>query len=106
MYQKKNYPERPCIICGTMFKPFRLNVKTCDNPKCKYKLKLEQQKEWYRSNYAYAIEGRRSYMRRIRAENKVDKPHEPKPDTIVAIGYAERQIAETLKMAGKVKTEL
>ena len=30
----------------------------------------------------------------------------PKPDTIVAIGYAERQIASTLARAGKVKTEL
>ena len=89
-----------------MFKPFRLNVKTCSNPDCKYKLKLEQQKEWYRSNYAHAIEERRNYMRRIRVENKLDKPHEPKSDTIIAINYAERQIAETLKMAGKVNTEL
>lgn len=104
MYQKKNYPERPCVICGTMFRPFRLNVKTCSNPECKYKLKLEQQKEWYRSNYTQALECRRNYRQRIRAE--VDKPHEPKPDTIVAIGYAERQIAESLKMAGKVNTKL
>lgn len=32
--------------------------------------------------------------------------YEPKPDTIVAIGYAERQMAETLKMVSKINTEL
>lgn len=89
-----------------MFRPFRLNVKTCSNPECKYKLKLEQQKEWYRSNYTQALENKRNYERRMKAEYQADKPHEPKPDTIVAIGYAERQIAETLKMAGKVNIKL
>ena len=29
-----------------------------------------------------------------------------KPDTIVGKGYAERQMAKSLEMAGKVRTEL
>ena len=32
--------------------------------------------------------------------------HKPKPDTIIAIGYADRQREATLKMAGRVNTEL
>ena len=53
-----------------------------------------------------AQEGRRNYMRRIREENKLEGPHVRKPDTIVAIGYAERQMATSLKMAGKGKPEV
>jgi hypothetical protein len=30
----------------------------------------------------------------------------PKPDTIVAIGYADRQKESTLKMVGKINTKL
>ena len=45
---------------------------------------------------------KRAYMQRKR-EPEV---HKPKPDTIVAIGYADRQRAQTLQMVGKVKVEL
>ena len=34
------------------------------------------------------------------------KRREPKQDTIVAIGYADRQREQTLAMAGKIKVEL
>ncbi len=97
---------KECCICGTVFIPRRMNIKACDNPECKRKAKLERQKVWYRKNYAAALEGRRNYMKRIREENKLEGPHVRKPDTIVAIGYAERQIAATLEKAGKVRTEL
>lgn len=97
---------KECCICGAVFIPRRRNVVACDNPECKRKAKLKRQKIWYRNNYAAAQEGRRNYMRRIREENKLEGPHVRKPDTIVAIGYAERQIAATLEKAGKVRTEL
>jgi hypothetical protein len=45
---------------------------------------------------------KRQFMRRKRSPEE----YTPKPDTIVAIGYAERQMEATLKLAGRVKTEL
>ena len=39
-------------------------------------------------------------------ERRAEKRRKAKPDTIIAVGYAERQIANTLKMAGRVSTEL
>jgi len=44
----------------------------------------------------------RGRMRRERKKREKAR----KPDTIIAIGYAERQIANSLKKAGKVKIEL
>ena len=104
MNNKKN--SRKCVICGVEFIPYRKNVRTCSNPNCKKKLKNEQQRAWYRNNYTRAFESRRAFVKRTREECKVEKPHKRKPDTIVAIGYAERQIAETLNIVGRVKTEL
>lgn len=99
------YEERKCCVCGKVFVPVRINQRSCPDPECKHEMKLRQQKDWYRKNYLEAREGRRDYMRRRRS-GKVEKVSCPKPDTIVAIGYAERQMAESLKLAGKVRTEL
>ena len=53
------------------------------------------------------LEENRKYRKEIKAvEQALNEPHKPKPDTIVAIGYAERQRKQTLEMVGKVKTEL
>ena len=107
MYQKKNYDPRACIICGTVFQPFRLSVVTCSNPECKRKAKLEKQKKWYRENYTRVRAENKKHEEEIKAiEQALNEPHKPKPDTIVAIGYADRQRQKTLEMVGKVKTEL
>lgn len=106
MYEKKNYPPKKCCICGAEFIPFRANVRACDNPECKKAARKERQLAWYRANYGAVMEEKRAYMRRSRAANKPPGPHVRKPDTIVAIGYAERQMAASLKAAGKVKVEL
>ena len=107
MYQKKQYDPRACIICGTVFQPYRQSIVTCSNPECKRKAKLERQKAWYRENYTRVLEENRKYRKEIKAvEQTLNEPHKPKPDTIVAIGYAERQRKQTLEMVGKVKTEL
>lgn len=103
---KKQFEPRTCAVCGTVFIPERANVKTCDNPKCKKQRQRQQQRDWYKANYASAQERRRDQAKRIKEENKVDEPHQPKPDTIVAIGYADRQRQETLKMAGRINTKL
>ena len=97
---------RKCCICGETFIPSRANVRACDNPECKKEAKKERQREWYAKNYLSAREQKRNYMRKVREEERLPGPHVRKPDTIVAIGYAERQIARSLELAGKVKTEL
>ena len=68
-----------------------------------------------RSHVCFRAECRRAYHRIVASENRdrnkhmnfkeLDnpEPHVRKPDTIIAIGYAERQMAQTLEMAGKVK---
>ena len=53
-------------------------------------------------NYTRILEEKR----KNKVVEKLDEPHKPKTDTIVAIGYADRQRKQTLEMVGKVKTEL
>ena len=96
------YEPRRCTICGKEYIPFRCNQKTCGDPKCRRANSNIARKEYVKKNYATIREGNRDYMRRKRDEQKWT----PKPDTIVAEGYAERQMAASLKMAGKVRTEL
>ena len=59
------------------------------------------QSKWREKNYAHVIEANRRAMAKKRKGEE-----QPKQDTIIVAGYAERQIAATLKMAGKVNTEL
>ena len=106
MNYKKDYGIRQCCICGKDFKPYRMNVKTCDDPECKKAAKKQRQKAWYDKNYLSARAQKREYMRRVREEQKLPEAHVRKPDTIVAIGYAERQMQKSLEMAGKINTNL
>ena len=80
---------RQCAICGKTFIPRNKTQKSCGAPECV--------KKW---------KNRRDNSKRRVYKKKPKIIYVPKPDTIVAIGYAERQMAETLKMAGKVRTEL
>ena len=84
-----DYGPRECAICGKTFIPRAITQKTCGAPECVRKWKNRRD----RTNK--------------RAYKKKPKPvYVPKPDTIVAIGYADRQREATLKMIGKVRTEL
>ena len=96
----KEYEERYCIICGEAFIPIRCTQVTCASQECKKERQRLQQIRWHKENHTKALEINRNYMRRIR-ENAP-----PKEDTIVAIGYADRQREQTLKMVGKVKVTL
>lgn len=98
----KDYGPRHCIICGKEYIPRRSNQRTCASKECQDARRRLNWKEYQMRNYAQVLEGNRKYMARTRAEETV----EPKPDTIVAIGYADRQKEQTLKMVGKVKVEL
>ena len=93
----QKYYEKVCSVCGAHFIAEHGNKRIC--PECVEALHgnkgrhLPRQYEAPADLEQYEAGVRRRYMERYK-------------DTIIAIGYAERQMAETLKMAGKVKVEL
>ena len=89
---KEKVGPRVCPICGTTFMPRRFDQVSCGADVCKYKWKHRKLKD--------------RNCKRNRSRKSEFEPYQWKGDTIVAIGYADRQKAETLKMAGKVRTEL
>ena len=101
----KDYEARRCIICGKEYIPRRSDQRTCGSQECKKARQRLNYLEYRKENYAAVLESNRKSMAKKRKEREMEK-HPPKPDTIVAIGYADRQRAETLALAGKVNTEL
>ena len=94
------YEPRVCEICGRMYTPGRIDQRTCASPEC-----VRERKRAYgikKKNEGVYKARKRAYMQRKREPEE----HKPKPDTIIAIGYAERQMADSLRRAGKVRTEL
>lgn len=96
------YEPRACEICGRLYKPSRKDQRTCASEECTRER---------RRIYALKLNGegvykarKREYMRRRR--ERTSEAYQPKQDTIVAIGYADRQREATLKLAGKVRTDL
>ena len=101
----KNYEPRFCEICGAEYIPRRFDQRTCASAECKKARQRLNYLEYRKNNYAAVLETNKRSMAKRREERKREE-NPPKPDTIVAIGYAERQMAETLKKAGRVKTKL
>lgn len=103
--KSNKYEPRVCEICGKEYTPKRSDQRTCGSDECMRARQRLNYLEYRRKNYAAVLETNRRCMAKRREERMREKDP-PKPDTIVAIGYAERQIAETLKKAGRVNTEL
>lgn len=101
----KNYGPRICIICGCEYIPKRSDQRTCGSAVCMKKRQKLNYLEYREKNYAAVLETNRRSMAKRRIERNLAE-YPPKPDTIVAIGYAERQIADSLAKAGKVKVTL
>ena len=98
--RSNKYEPRICEICGRLYKPSRKDQRTCASVEC-----VRERKRVYalkKSAEGVYRARKREYMKRQRTP----EPYQPKQDTIVAIGYADRQMAETLRKAGRVKTEL
>ena len=94
------YEPRVCEICGRLYKPSRKDQRTCASEECTRER---------RRIYALKLNGEGVYKARKRAymqRKREPEVHKPKPDTIIAIGYVDRQREQTLKMVGKVKVEL
>ena len=101
----KDYEPRLCIICGVEYIPRRSDQRTCGCAECMKERQKLNYREYRRTHYAALLETNRRSMAKKRKEREMEK-QPPKKDTIVAIGYAERQREATLRLAGKVRTEL
>ncbi len=100
----KNYEPRYCEICGKEYIPKRKDQRTCLDAECKRKRQRLNWLEYRANNYGAVLETNRRCMARRREEER--RREAAKRDTLVAIGYAERQREQTLKMVGGVKVEL
>ena len=101
----KKYEPRRCEICGREYIPKRSDQRCCLDPKCLRERQRINQKEYRERNYGKVLESNRKALARRRAEKRM-KEAPIKEDTIVAIGYADRQREQTLRMVGKVKVTL
>ena len=101
----KDYEARRCIICGVEYIPRRSDQRTCGCAECMKERQKLNYREYRKTHYAALLETNRRSMEKKRKEREMEK-QPPKKDTIVAIGYADRQREATLKMAGRVNTEL
>ena len=99
---KTKQMTRVCIICGKPFTPMRKNSVTCGDPECRKQRHRQVADQWKVENYDLVLASRRK-RRELLLEQEA---HRAKPDTIVAIGYAERQMEKTLSMVPKIDTDL
>ena len=98
--RSEKYEPRVCEICGRTYKPSRKDQRTCASVECvRERKRIYAAKKKLDGEY---VARKREYDRKRRSQ----KTFEPKKDTIVAIGYADRQMQKSLLMAGKVRTEL
>lgn len=88
---------KQCVICGAWFTPQHGNGRQC--PECRDALQKGKGRGLPREYDAPS--DLETYERRIR-----ERYMERYRDSIVAIGYADRQREQTLRMVGKVRTEL
>ena len=91
--------ECTCRICGKHFEANNPRQVICSK-ECKKIASKEWERKYYRKNQAIINERKRMHTERKHIEAT------QKPDSIVAIGYAERQMANSLKLAGKINAEL
>ena len=103
--QMREYEPRRCEICGKEYTPRRSDQRTCLDENCMKERQRLNRIEYRRRNYGRVLENNRRSMEKRRAERRLAE-NPPKSDTIVAIGYAERQREKTLAMVGKVKVTL
>ena len=101
----KDYEPRLCIICGVEYIPRRSDQRTCGCAECMKERQKLNYREYRKTHYAALLETNRRSMAKKRKEREMEK-HPPKKDTIVAIGYADRQREQTLAMVGKIKVTL
>ena len=95
----KKFEPKQCVICGKPFMPGRCSDILCGDPVCK-KARRKQKLAQYQPLYNAERRAQREEARMIKENRRT------KTDNIIAIGYADRQREQTLKMVGKVKVTL
>ena len=88
---------KACEICGEMFTPRDSRQRACASEECKRLLHRKIQREYEKTH----PKRNSNRYKKMKFEQRVK--HE---DTIIGEGYAERQIADSLRIAGKVRVEL
>lgn len=91
--------ECKCRICGKVFYAKNKRQVLCSS-ECRRIAGVEGTR-LYRQRHK-AVVNERQRLKRKRLKDKASQ----KTDTLVAVGYAERQKAKSLEKAGKVNTEL
>lgn len=95
---------RQCCICGKAFAPQKKNQVTCGADECqkeRHRIYLRSYMERYRAEHRAEINQKnKEYMRRVRSGEQSEE------DTFAGLNYAERQMAKTLAMVGRIRTEL
>ena len=92
------YEPKKCCICGATFIPCKKTQITCASKECKYARHLQKMKEYDLFRY--------QETQRLNKQKKKAEQERRKKDTIIAIGYADRQKTATLQMVGHVNPEL
>ena len=100
---KVHEPKR-CEICGREYIPRRSDQRCCLDPECTRERQRLNQVEYRKRHYERVLANNRRTMKERRERKKQEKAQQK--DTLIAIGYAERQREQTLKMVGRVKVEL
>lgn len=114
-----------CPICGTPFKPYHSNQKSCASPECKQALKRERAREWREKKKAEDIIAWRAYRAEAtrktrhkkrsveRAEERLEKLEEytkriEEQDKRLedGINYGKRQAEKTLAQVPKIDVNL
>ena len=88
---------KKCEICGVEFVPRNARQRTCAGEECKRLLHKKIQREYEQ------MHPKRNSDRYKKMQFEKRKKH---IDTIIGEGYAERQIADSLRIAGKVRVDL
>ena len=98
--------SKVCCVCGREFEPKRKDQVTCADEDCRKAHYREVEMRWKKNHYDKVLEQNRNWMKKQRARKKAEKEARLARQNFVADGYAERQMAKTLAMVGKVRTEL
>ena len=106
-----------CCICGKPFEPQRKPQVTCLDPHCRKMRYKAMQAKYEKSEHDVRGVDKRTYKRekqreyRARARGEVYVPNlSPKvkeaPKEVIPESYAERQMRDSLALAGKIKVTL
>lgn len=94
---------KKCVICGKEFEPYHSRQKTCGDKECRRLHHLAYSKRYNKEHKAQLRDYKREYMHKKRHHVTYYKIEKVEKKAMTADGYAERQKAKLLAMAGRVE---